>query len=173
MIKILRIINVLLLIGAAGVIVWLATGDFDKPKQEEMPEEMPADFGFSLFYGINGSHHIDTFNGTATKDWLSESKEEVEIEFTDDEMQSIYTKMKEVNVLKDFSLDLERSCSVEPGESTSWEIVLNQKVTTIRFEEYCDEVPVDIKKLMAIEDHVNQLAMEREAFRALPEGIYE
>lgn len=151
------------------VLVILLTGCSENLKTEEMPDEMPEDFGFSLFYGINGARHIDTFHGEVTKDWLTEEKEVAHFELTQEEKKAIYLKMKEVNVLKDFNIQNEESCSIGAERYTHWEIVMNQKVTVIQYQEYCEEVPEDVQKLMDIERYVHELVSSKEAYQTLPE----
>lgn len=51
-------------------------------QQNKMPETMPADFAFSIKFGITSKNEINTFTGTVTKDLVAKGTATTTIAFT-------------------------------------------------------------------------------------------
>lgn len=144
-------------------------------EKNTMPEEMPADFGFRVSYGINGANKIDTFNDLVVKDLVEDGIAEANIALSEQEMEAIYLKMAEFNVMGKLDLEEDEQCLEEPSSRTAWEISANGEVKEYGFGSYCDGYPEDVQKLMALEEVVHQIVSSKEAYKALPEanGAYE
>ena len=61
-----------------------------------MTESAPADFGFVAAYGVMGRNVVDTFAGTFTKDLVSAGQATTELRLSDEEMQSLYRDLAEM-----------------------------------------------------------------------------
>lgn len=142
---------------------------------DTMPEEMPADFDFRVSYGVNGTNKIDTFIDLVVKDLVEDGIAEADIALSDQEMEAIYLKMAEFNVMGELDLEEDTQCSVEPSSQTAWMISANGEVKEFGFGSYCDGFPEDVQKLVALEEFVRNMVSSKEAYKALPEatGAYE
>lgn len=144
-------------------------------KQETMPENMPENFDFTVYYGINGNNLVDTFHNIVVKDLIEDGEVEAKVELTNDEMTSIYEKMKDINIYSDLDVTDDSGCKMEPSRLTSWEIAINDKLTNIRFEEHCSNEPKDVAKMRELEAYVHGLVSAKESYKSLPQarGSYE
>jgi len=61
----------------------------------------PADFGFVAAYGAYGKNEIDTFNGTFSKDIVSQTKPNptAELRLTSGELASLYQDLRTMRIL--------------------------------------------------------------------------
>lgn len=156
--------------------------DFDKVNDaavQEMPEEMPSDFGFSIQFGIGKSNEIDTFNDTVTKDLIEGGTVTVAIALVDEEMTDVYEKMKEINIVGRKKLIPEpingTSCEQEPYEEDEWKIMISGETITHSVSgTYCEPTS-DAKQLLELRNFVWRKVIAKEKYRALPEskGGYE
>jgi hypothetical protein len=67
----------------------------------QLPAVQPADFGFVAAYGAYGRNQIDTFNGTFTKDIISQTRPNptVELRLTPEELASLYRDLRAMRIL--------------------------------------------------------------------------
>ena len=111
-----------------------------QPKGEEqinkegMPEEMPSDFNFSIQFGIQKKNEINTFEGKLTKDLIADGVATGDLILTEDEMEEIYERMREIKIAepKDFTPEPVNGevCTQEPHEEDEWIIVVNRETLT-------------------------------------------
>lgn len=147
------------------------------PEQKliEMPNEMPADFAFSVRYGVNGKNVIDSFNGIVVKDLIIDGTAEAEITFTNEELKSIYEHMVKINILETKDLNKDTGCQIEPHGDDTWKIRTAGNEKTIEWSgKYCDATE-DVELLMDLRNFVLEIVKAKEAYKALPEpeGAYE
>ena len=62
---------------------------------QQLPERMPSDFNFSIAFGVEKRNEINTFNGTVTKDLISDGTKTIDLMFNEEEMKTIYEKINE------------------------------------------------------------------------------
>ncbi|GAJ99945.1 hypothetical protein [Geomicrobium sp. JCM 19055] len=92
-----------------------------------LPEEMPEDFDFSLWYGITGANEINTFEGTYTKDLAEGGDVTTELQLTNEEMKMIYNQMRSVDVLNTARYACKTTC-VEPYDENHLTMTVNGEV---------------------------------------------
>lgn len=140
-----------------------------------MPEEMPADFDFRLSYGINGGKKVDTFNDVVVKDLIEDGSAEARITLSEQEMETIYRQLAEINVIGDLDLVKNPRCQVEPPSRSAWKIVANGETAEFTYGDDCGMEPRDVKKLRALEIEIQKMVSSKEAYQELPEanGAYE
>ncbi|MBM6619444.1 hypothetical protein [Bacillus suaedaesalsae] len=137
-------------------------------------KKIPEDFNFSLSYGVNGINRIDTFEGKVVKDLINNGKIEADIVLTRDEMQQIYEKMNELDIMKKFNVKKEKGCGVEPSNLSKWTIHMNGETNSFYYMSYCDP-PKRIIALYELENYIHEMAVNKEEYKRLPkaEGGYE
>ena len=78
------------------------------------PTPGESDFGLIFRYGVMARNELNTFKGTYTKDMVSDPSITVNLSLSQEELDSIYQKMVEINF---FDYPDEFSVSVPAGES--------------------------------------------------------
>ncbi|TMW72829.1 hypothetical protein [Alteribacter natronophilus] len=120
-----------------------------------MPDEKPDDFNFSLHFGYGAQNELNTFEDTFTKDLIEDGQVTTEMVLTDEEMERIYTNMREADVLG-VSDNTEGSTCSDPHHSyqlvlqadgeefrDSWNTSCETEATT-RWESFMDFLVSDI-----------------------------
>lgn len=64
-----------------------------------MPKDLPTDFGFSVKYGIQSRNELNTFNGEFTKDLITSGTATTKLKLTDEEMRQVYGQMRRINIM--------------------------------------------------------------------------
>jgi hypothetical protein len=80
------------------------------------PEPGESNFNLIFRYGIGANNELNTFDGTYTKDMILDPSITVNLSLSEEELESIYQKMVEIDF---FGYPDEFSVSVPPGE-TAW-----------------------------------------------------
>ncbi|MFT4414346.1 hypothetical protein ACLM5H_10855 [Fredinandcohnia humi] len=145
----------------------------------EMPNEMTDDFGFSIRFGVGKRNEINTFEGIVTKDLLTAGAITAKITLTEKELEEIYEKMEEINIVETKKLipsHLNESiCVQEPYEEDEWKIIINGETFTQSVSgTYC-EPTMDAKQLLKIRNYVFNIIKSKDAYKELPEseGAYQ
>lgn len=135
---------------------------------------IPQNFNFRLQYGTYGKQKIDTFEGTVVKDLVIDGTVAADIAFTEAEMEEIYKKMIEINIMGELDYPKKRDCSREPESITTWEIKIADKTQLIHYKSFC-EYSDDALNLIKLEDYIHELMASKEEYKLLPEsnGHYE
>ncbi|PYZ94870.1 hypothetical protein CR194_04920 [Salipaludibacillus keqinensis] len=66
---------------------------------EELPEEKPDDFAFSLKYGVTAANELNTYDDTYTKDLVEDGTATTDLVLSNEEMKMIYEKFRNADVL--------------------------------------------------------------------------
>ena len=144
-----------------------------------MPEDMPDDFNFSIQFGVGKNNEINTSEGTVTKDLIEDGTATTEIALTEEEMETIYEEMKEINIVETKEFEPEpvngTMCSTQPHEEDEWEIIIDGETITHSVSgAYCDPTN-DTKQLIGLRDYIFSIVRGKEAYKELPnaKGGYE
>ncbi|QAY65315.1 hypothetical protein [Paenibacillus protaetiae] len=134
-----------------------------------MPAEMPDDFAFAVQYGVTSKNRIDTFEHRVTKDLVSDGTADAELQLSREELESIYAKMREMNVTGLANLNVEHpSCQQIPYTDDSWTIRLGGKQYYLAWTgKYC-ELTQDAKSLQELRDYIAAMVQKKEAYKQLP-----
>lgn len=142
-------------------------------ERSDMPQEMPDDFDFivSFGYGEHTKNEIDTFEDTVTKDLIINGSATANLIFTLDEMQSIYEKMREINIMDMKGLaPNELNCSQVPYNEDTWEISVDGKSNTLTWsDKHCD-ISKDAKELLELRLFVQHIVEEKDTYKQLPKA---
>lgn len=135
---------------------------------DPMTEQMPGDFAFSVHFG--GKNAIDSFRGIVVKDLISAGTAEASVTFTNEEMASIFEKMKEIDVLGPKNFAGDSRCRRVPAGEDVWKIRINGKEKTIRVPLQHCETPKDAKRMIELRNWVLNIMKEKDGYKTLPEA---
>lgn len=132
------------------------------------PEEMPEDFDFVLNYGYEARDVINTYENTYTKNMISSDDETVKMILLEEEMETMYEKMKEADILKSAENAAKSQCA-DPYEVNELKLTMNGEIYQREWiTSYCDNVPDN--KLKNFMEFVHQdIIMKKEEYKELPE----
>ena len=139
----------------------------------QMPEEKPNDFNFSLSYGYGdqNKNEINTYDKSVNKDLSIHGQATVEVSFSPDEMQRIYDKMKEINMMQIDEIKQQLGCSKVPSTTDSWKITINGETKTLSWtDEDCKVNSVE-QQLLDLRTYIQQIVSTKDTFKALPEAV--
>ncbi|MEG0385005.1 MAG: hypothetical protein RR642_09660 [Solibacillus sp.] len=148
-------------------------------KTQNLPQNMPNDFDFSIQFGVHKKNEINTFKGTVTKDLIADGTATTQLILTDEEMQNIYKKLQKINIAetKEFIPKPINGtvCRREPHEEDEWIIIFNgETITHLISGEYCDPTN-DAKRLIQLRNYVFNIIKSKGEYKLLPKsnGAYE
>lgn len=156
-----------------------------QPKGEEQalydspPQEMPSDFNFSLQFGIQKKNEINTFEGMLTKDLIADGVATGDLILTEEEMEDIYERMREIKIAepKDFTPEPVNGevCTQEPYEEDEWNIVINGETITHSISGSFCEPTADAKQFIELRNEVVNQIKRKVEYKSLPKsrGGYE
>ena len=140
------------------------------------PNDMPADFDFSVAYGVEGKQQVDTFTDTVVKDLVIDGIVEAEIPLTDEEMVDVYNRMVALDIMGklDFEAKENAQCESEPEFLTEWHVQMNGEMKTIHYTFFCKDTK-DSLQITQLQDYVHSIVTGKEAYKQLPEsnGYYK
>lgn len=142
---------------------------------QKIPEKMPSDFYFSVSFGVGKRNEINTFNGTVTKDLISDGTKTIKLKFEEEEMQAIYEKMKEMKINETKVFMPKGGCSQDPYEEDEWKIQIDGETIMLYISgEYCDPTD-DAKQLIKLRNYIFSIVKSKNAYQSLPKprGGYE
>ena len=134
-----------------------------------LPDSKPKDFNFIFNFGVGAKNQLDTVKGQYTRDMISEPSITAELKLTEEEMNSIYSKMKKLDILNypDKFTPKSRMCAT-PFDTYSMKIIINGKEKNIYWE---DENVSKTKGAVQLRDlftEIYKIIMDKEEFKKLP-----
>ena len=144
------------------------------PEQQEMPEEMPGDFGFLVRYGYGEvtKNEINTYEDTVIKDLIVKGAAKANITLSGDEMRSIYDRMREMNIMGSLELvPATLSCSAIPFQEDSWQVTADGVTRNLTWsDEHC-ELTDDANQLLELRNFIEDIIARKDAYKELPEAV--
>ncbi|WP_342562070.1 hypothetical protein NST84_20865 [Paenibacillus sp. FSL R7-0345] len=137
----------------------------------QMPETMPADFAFSVRFGITGKNEINTFNGTVTKDLVTLGTAQADFVFTDSELADIYARLRTINIYRELKLEPDRkNCAKTPFDEEHWQIRLDGEQRSFDWDDENCETTADAEQLKELRSYIFELVKNKQAYLELPEA---
>lgn len=137
----------------------------------QMPENKPSDFNFVLNYGVEAKNQLDTQKEMFTKDMVMDPSVTTTLKLTDEEMDEIYTLMKNINILNypdnfnPFSNSL-----MTPYSTYSFKIIVNGKEKNINWKDESgsnNKEAVDLRNLIK---RIQEIIYSKDEYKKLPEA---
>jgi hypothetical protein len=137
----------------------------------QLPSSKPKDFNFVFNYGVNAKNQLDTIKGEYTKDMVTEPSITTNLKLTDEEMNTIYSEMKKINIL-DYpeSFKPKNNVKQNPYYTYNFKIIANGIEKNIS---WVDENVSESKEAVQLRElfKKNQEIIEnKEEYKKLPEA---
>lgn len=143
------------------------------PHTLSMPENMPDDFNFSIQFGIGKKNEVNTFNHTVTKDLINNGTVKIDIHLTKEEMNTIYEKMKQINIVEDKLLKSAPIngivCGKTPFVEDEWTVTINGETITQYFSDKHCELTDDANQLLELRQFILDIVKSKKEYIDLPE----
>lgn len=138
----------------------------------EMPSQMPSDFNFkvSFGYGDVNKNIVDTYSRTVTKDLIAKGTITTDFTFSTTEMQDIYSRMKEIDIMGTKQLTTAEGCFQTPSNEDSWQITVDGEESTLTWTDQACGTTADAKQLLELRQYIQHIVAGKEAYQALPES---
>lgn len=136
-----------------------------------MPETMPDDFDFSLAFGFGSKNVLNTYNNTFTKDLVSAGTATAVLTLTEEELNTIYQMMLDIDIFADKTLvpEIDR-CGKTPFHTDNWNITAAGKTISLSWSDKSCELTEDAKELENIRNEIIQMVEQKPEFKELPEA---
>jgi hypothetical protein len=141
-----------------------------------LPESRPADFNlvFKYGYGTVNKNVLNTFDGTYTKDMVSDPPITIEFSLSDEEMDRIYQKMVEVNFFcypDKFVIPVPEGEFVgagSPYQGYYFKVECGHKVKVLQWEDEITNKNEDTGKLRTLIRLIRDIIESKEEYKNLP-----
>ncbi|OGO30551.1 MAG: hypothetical protein A2Z29_11270 [Chloroflexi bacterium RBG_16_56_11] len=146
-----------------------------QPTTPQPPATTPADFNLIFKYGITARNTLDTFQGMYTKDMILDPAITVELSLTQEEMDKIYQKMREIDF---FSYPVKFAVGAGPGEPVSEVTPYSTYFFKVTYDGHTRELLWDDKiikkdekadRLRELIEFIRGMVEAREEYKKLPE----
>jgi hypothetical protein len=138
-------------------------------------EPETAGFNLEFKYGVTAGNILDTFEGTYTKDMITDPPITVELSLSDEEKETIYQKMVEIDF---FGYPDEFSVEVPPGEMIGMVTPYNSYYFKVEYDSQVKELRWDdeitnpgeradrLRELIAV---IRNIIESKEEYKSLPD----
>lgn len=142
-----------------------------------MPKTMPVDFAFKITFGYDVKYEINTFTNTITKDILQDEEASVTFAFTQEEMEAIYKKMKQLNIIGNKKISPSPfliKIGEQPITIEYWEVRLDSHSFQLDNKEYANNrTTKDAHKLLELRQWIFEIVKQKDEFKKLPDAWEE
>jgi len=153
-----------------SLIVFSLVGCNSTSTENKLPASIPEDFNFVFNYGINAKNQLDTIKGEYTKDMVTDSSITTSLKLSDEEMNTIYSEMKKINILSYPKIFKPKSNAQQtPFDTYSIKIIADGSEKNISWnDENVSEAKdaVQLRKLFKI---IQEIIINKDEFKKLPE----
>ena len=160
-----------LLIIISGMLL-IFTGCAGAATAESIPQQ--SGFNFIFKYGVTGRNTLDTFQGTFTKDMVTDPAITIELTLSQAEMDSIYQKMVEIdffNYPDKFSVhvaDNETKTEVAPYATYFFRVEYEGKTKELLWHDKYVNSDVQADKLKELISLIKSIIEAKDEYKALP-----
>jgi hypothetical protein len=134
-----------------------------------------SDFNFIFKYGFSGRNTLDTFKGTFTKDMVLDAPITIELRLSQEEMNSIYQKMVEIdffNYPDKFSVTVPSGVPetrVMPYSTYFFKVTYNGRTKELLWHEKVTNSEEGADKLRELINLIRNIIESKEEYKKLPE----
>jgi hypothetical protein len=140
------------------------------------PTLAQSDFNFIFKYGVTGRTTLDTYQGTYTKDMVMDPDITIELKLSQEEMDSIYQKMVEIDFFKypdEFSVSVpvsERKAEVTPYSTYFFQVTYGDKTKELLWHDKIMNPDEKADKLKGLINFIINIIESKEEYKALPKA---
>jgi len=159
------------------LIAILALVGCNSSKEEKTPdiEFQEANFNFIFRYGVGAKNELNTFNGTYTKDMISDPSITIELSLTEEELDSIYQKMVEIdffNYPDKFAivpLPNDQVVLVNPASSYYFKVQQDFEIKELWWEDVISYLDAKANKLRELINLIRIIIESKDEYKKLPQ----
>ncbi|WP_313885246.1 hypothetical protein [Clostridium sp. DJ247] len=139
--------------------------------KNQLPESKPKDFNFVFNYGVNAKNQLDTAKGQFTKDMVLEPSITTNLKLSDDEISTIYSEMKKINILDYPDNFNPKSNTIQtPYDTYSIKIIIEGKEKCIYWKDESVSETKEAAQLRKLFKKIQEIIVNKEEFKKLPEA---
>lgn len=152
------------------LIVFSLIGCNSTTTKNQLMTSKPKDFNFVFNYGVNAKNQLDTIKGQYTKDMVTEPSITTDLKLSDDEMNTIYSEMKKINILiYPESFNPKSYTQQTPFDTYSIKIISDGKEKNISWKDENVSDAKDAVQLRGLFKKIQEIIINKEEFKKLPE----
>jgi hypothetical protein len=167
---------VILLAGATGCGKYIPEASTTPAGGLNTPTLAQSNFNFIFKYGVTGRTTLDTYQGTYTKDMVMDPDITIELTLSQEEMDSIYQKMVEIDFFKypdEFSVSVpegERKAEVTPYSTYFFQVTYGEKTKELLWHDKIMNPDEKADKLKGLINIIINIIESKEEYKALPKA---
>ena len=161
--------GIILIAALALVACFTTVTGCDEQESEE------SNFNLEFKYGVMAGNILDTFKGTYTKDMVTDPPITVELSLSEEEKETIYQKMVEIdffNYPDEFTVDVppdEFIGIMTPYNSYYFKVEYNSQIKELWWEDEITNPDEKADKLRELVLLIRNIVESKEEYKALPE----
>lgn len=151
---------------------FLFVGCNSKVSKDQLPESKPRDFNFVFNYGVNSKNELDTSKSQFTKDMVTKPPVIINLNLTDEEMNTIYSEMKKINILGYPDKFTPKSDKEQkPFYTYSIKISVDGKEKTIYWEDENISDSKEAIQLRSLFKQIQEIVVNKDEYKKLPDSL--
>jgi hypothetical protein len=132
-------------------------------------ESKIKDFNFVFNYGVDAKNQLDTTQGQFTKDMVSDPSITTNLKLSEDEMNTIYSEMKKINILDYPDNFNPKSNTIQiPFDTYSIKINIEGKEKNIYWIDKSVSETEEAVQLRKLFKNIQEIIVTKEEFKKLP-----
>lgn len=138
--------------------------------ENQLPSSIPKDFNFVFNYGVNAKNQIDTTKGQYTKDMVTDNSITTDFKLSDEEMNTIYSEMKKINILSYPENFKPKSNTLQtPFDTYLIKIIADGREKNISWKDENVSDSKDAVQLRELFKKIQEIIINKDEFKKLPE----
>lgn len=138
--------------------------------KNQFPASKSKDFKFVFNYGVNAKNQLDTIKGQYTKDMVTEPSITTDLKLSDEEMNTIYSEMKKINILNYPENFKPKSNTLQtPFDTYCIKIIVDGREKNISWKDENASDDKDAIQLRELFKKIQVILINKEEFKKLPE----
>lgn len=178
---VLVLIGIMVIMAIAGGAYYFGKSQTPKPQSQNLmassqPSVTPTTSNFNLIfkYGVGARNELDTFEGTYTKDMVSDPPVKIKMSLSREETDRIYQKMLEIDFFDypdKFSVTLstgEPIGTVTPCSKYYFKVANNSKIKELSWDDCITNKNERADKLRELIKYIENIIKSRTEYKKLP-----
>ena len=151
------------------LILFLFSGCNSTKTTERLPDTKPKDFNFVFNYGVNSKNQLDAGKDQYTKDMAIEPSVTTDLKLSDEEMNSIYSEMKNINILNyPENFNPKSNVIKAPFQIYSIKIIIEGKEKNIYWKDDSGSKAKEVIQLRQLFEKIQEIIISKDEYKKLP-----
>lgn len=151
------------------LIIFSSVGCNSTNIKNKLPDAKPKDFNFVFNYGVNAKNQLNTIRGQYIKDMIIEPSITTDLMLSDEEMNSIYSDMRKINILSyPDNFNPKGNMAQMPFQIYSIKIVIDDKEKNIFWKDENVSETKEAIELRELFKKIQEIIASKEEYKKLP-----